>query len=201
MQVVTESAVKENGMSLAALRFATFVVCLALAAGNMMAKDKDKDQDKDDEKDARSLLEWKVMVGVPRPYTGTANAIRGVAGGGVPWVIRSGKGELTVDGHLEVNVKGLVIDPNDPAAMQAGLAGQNPLANFRAIVSCLSKDAAGNAVTSNIMTDQFPATVGFGTAGGGDAKIEADIMLPKPCIAPIVFVGSPGGAWFAATGN
>jgi hypothetical protein len=51
------------------------------------------------------------------------------------------------------------------------------------------------------MTDLFPATAGFGTADGGDASIEAHITLSNPCIAPIVFVGSPGGAWFAVTGN
>jgi hypothetical protein len=26
------------------------------------------------------------------------------------------------------------------------------------------------------------------------------VDLPSPCIAPIVFVTSPNGAWFAATG-
>ena len=30
--------------------------------------------------------------------------------------------------------------------------------------------------------------------------ISDTIVLPQPCIAPIVFVTSPGGAWFAATG-
>jgi len=26
------------------------------------------------------------------------------------------------------------------------------------------------------------------------------LELPQPCIAPIVFVTSPGGAWFSITG-
>lgn len=188
-------------MTFATFRLATAMACLALAGGNLEAKEKDKDRDRDNEKRSNNLLEWRVMSGLPRPYTGASNAIRGVAGGGLPWIIRSGKGELTVDGHLEIEIRGLVIDPNDAAAMQAGAGGQNPVANFRAIVSCLSKDATGNAATANIMTDLFPATVGFGTAGGGDANIDTHIVLPTPCIAPIIFVGSPGGAWFAATGN
>lgn len=186
-------------MKLAVLRLATVVACLVVAGSSVEARD--KEDDGDDANGGRNLLEFKVMSGVPRPYTGSGNAIRGVAGGGVPWVIRSGKGKLSVEGRLEIEVKGLVIDPHDAAAMQAGLAGQNPVASFRAIVSCLSKDAAGNAVTSNIMTDAFPATVGFGTAGGGNAKIEANVVLPAPCVAPILFVASPGGAWFAATGH
>jgi hypothetical protein len=35
----------------------------------------------------------------------------------------------------------------------------------------------------------------------GNAKVEAQLTLPQPCIAPIVFVTSAGGAWFAATGG
>ena len=34
----------------------------------------------------------------------------------------------------------------------------------------------------------------------GDARIRDVVDLPEPCIAPIVFVASGGGAWFAATG-
>lgn len=144
------------------------------------------------------ILEFDTMVGVPRPYTGSVNPIRGVNGGGLPWVIGFAKGELSVNGDLEVTVRGLVIDPNDPAAITAGVAGQNPAAAFRAIVSCLSKDESGNPTTVNLMTDPFPATTGL---GAGDAKIEAHLDLPSPCIAPIIFITNPGGAWFAATGN
>ncbi len=149
----------------------------------------------------RNILEFQSMAPVPRPFTGAANAVRGVAGGGFPWVIASAEGELSGSGHLEVQVKGLVIDPADAAAMQAGVAGQNPVPNFRAIVSCLSKDAGSEASTVNVMTGLFPATTGPASAGGGNAHIEALVDLPKVCIAPIVFVTSPTGAWFAATGK
>lgn len=149
-------------------------------------------------KDSAKLLEFDTMLGVPKPYTGGANAIRGVPGGGLPWVIGQAKGELKSNGDLEVKVKGLVFDPNDPDVIARGLANQNTVPAFRAIVSCLSKDADGNPTTVNVTTDQFPATIGV---GAGDAKIEAHIGLPSPCIAPIIFVTSPGGAWFAATGS
>ena len=33
-----------------------------------------------------------------------------------------------------------------------------------------------------------------------DALIDEVLDLPDPCIAPIVFVTSPTGAWFAVTG-
>lgn len=148
-----------------------------------------------------NILEFGTMVAVPRPYTGATNAIRGVPGGGLPWVLSSAKGELSVSGKLEIKVDGLVLNPNDPTVISQGLAGVNPIPAFRAIVSCLSKDAGGNPITVNVTTDPFPATTGPAVSGGGDAKIEAQVSLPAPCIAPIVFVTSPTGAWFAATGN
>jgi hypothetical protein len=127
------------------------------------------------------------MVGIPQAFTGTQNPIRGVNGGGIPWTISSGSGELKANGRLEINVQGLVLTNT----------GANPVASFRAIVSCL----ASNGSVHNVTTDAFPATTGPASAGGGNAKIEADLALPQPCIAPIIFVTSPGGAWFATTGN
>lgn len=135
------------------------------------------------------ILEFDTMVGVPSAFTGTQNPIRGVNGGGLPWMIGSGRGELKTGGHLEINIQGLVLaaGPN---------IGKNPIPFFRAIVSCLKSDGS----VQNIMTDPFPATLGLASEGGGNAKIEADLSLPQPCIAPIIFVTNPNGAWFASTG-
>lgn len=141
------------------------------------------------------ILDFDTMVGVPRPYTGPTNAIRDIPGGGLPWVVGSAKGKLETDGSVEIKVTGLVIDPNDPAAITAGVAGINPAPAFEAIVSCLSKDASGAPITVNRVTPTFPASP------DGNSMISATVDLPHPCIAPIVFVASPGGAWFAATGN
>jgi hypothetical protein len=144
------------------------------------------------------IMEFDTMAGVPRPYTGSANPIRGINGGGVPWVISFAQGELNADGKLELKVMGLVLDPNDPQVIAGGRGGTNPAANFRAVVSCLSKDSAGAPTTVNVFTDPFPATP------TGDAQVEAQLTLPSPCIAPIIFVtnggGTPPGSWFAATG-
>ena len=143
---------------------------------------------------ATNILEFGTMVGVPQPYTGSTNSIRGISGGGLPWVVGSAVGELKTTGSLEIVVMGLVIDPNDPAAIAAGRAGTNPVPSFKAIVSCLSKDSTGAPITVNVQTGLFPAT------STGNATIEAAVSLPKPCIAPIIFIASPGNAWFAATG-
>jgi hypothetical protein len=137
-----------------------------------------------------NMLKADSMVGVPLALTGATNAIRGIPGGGIPWTLDSGKVVLATDGHLTVKVEGLVL--------AAGAnAGSNPVNPFRAIVSCLRSDAS----IANVMTDAFPATTGPATAGGGNAKFEGAVALPQPCIAPIVFVTSGGGSWFASTGG
>src|SRR5688572_15356196 len=132
------------------------------------------------------ILEFDTMVGNPPAFTGATNPIRGINGGGAPWTVGSASGELTVSGHLEITVQGLVLVAT----------GSNPVASFRAIVSCLKSDGS----PENLRTDPFPATTGPASAGGGNAKIEANLSLPRPCIAPIIFVTSGGGSWFAATG-
>jgi hypothetical protein len=146
--------------------------------------------------DGLTILKFGTMVGVPKAYTGATNPLRGINGGGLPWVIAGAEGKLTASGKLDIEVNGLVLDPNDPTVISRGLAGVNPSATFRAIVSCQNSSGGVN----NVMTDPFPATTGPASSGGGNAELETKVSLPRPCIAPIVFVASPGGAWFAATG-
>lgn len=139
-----------------------------------------------------NILQFNTMVGVPQLLTGAQSQapLRGINGGGLPWTLTSAKGNLTASGHLKILVNGLVFaaGPN---------TGSNTVANFRALVSCVR----GDGTFDNILTETFPATLGPASAGGGDAEIETTVSLPEPCIAPIVFVTSPGGSWFAATGN
>ncbi len=138
------------------------------------------------------VLNFDTMVGIPATLTGAQSQVplRGINGGGLPWMLTSAKGSLTASGHLEIEVEGLVL--------AAGAnAGSNPIASFRGLVSCVNSDGT----FTNVLTVPFPATTGPASAGGGDAQIEADLTLPQPCIAPIVFVTSPAGSWFAATGN
>lgn len=136
-----------------------------------------------------TVLEADTMVGVQGPFVGPANPVREVPGGGLPWVLTEAKVELERDGALEVEVEGLVIP----------LSSVNPVPFFRAIVSCLTIDQASNVAIVNVITGNG-AEVMIGDSFNGDAKIEEDLDLPTPCIAPIVFVTSPDGAWFAATG-
>jgi hypothetical protein len=138
------------------------------------------------------------LVGNPRPFIGSANPIRGLNSGGLPWTLERGDVRLSADGELRVDVEGLVFDPADPTVIARGLGNTNPVAQFRAVLSCVTTGTGGVAGTVNLSTGLFPATTG---PGGGDARIREKLAgIPRPCIAPIVFVTSPGGAWFAVTG-
>ena len=137
------------------------------------------------------VLKFNSMVGVPAGLTGAQSQapLRGINGGGIAWTIGEASGELRADGHLEISVQGLVL--------AAGAnAGNNPSAVFRGLVSCVRSDGT----FANILTDAFPATTGPASAGGGNAEIVTDVVLPQPCIAPIIFGTSNGGSWFASTG-
>ena len=143
--------------------------------------------------DPGTILKFTSMTPVTGPYVGTANPIRTVPGGGLPWIITAGNGALKSDGHLLVHVRGLVLADQPP--VPPALQGTNPVPDFEAIVSCQSIGAGGAATVANVSTAQFPAST------AGNADINATVSLPRPCIAPVVFVTSPGGAWFAATGS
>ncbi len=114
------------------------------------------------------------------PVTGSAVGVvndRGIKGGGLPWVITSGTGTVSLQGKVDVTVAGLVIPSR---------GNKNPVAFFKATVSCLGPEGVVNVSTGN-----FPAS------SAGNAHIQATIDLPRPCKHPIVFVAAPTGQWFA----
>jgi hypothetical protein len=144
---------------------------------------------------AETLLALGTMVGVNDPFLSGSNPIRGVPGAGAPWVLEGVEGELQSDGTLRVDVFGLVLADDPRVAPERRL--MNPSAEFRAVVSCLAVDELDPTMTAtiNLTTGPFPASV------AGDATIEEKVDLPMPCFAPIVFVTSAAGNWFAVTGK
>jgi len=148
--------------------------------------------------DGRKVLDAKVLAPVTEPYTGTANPVRGVPGGGLPWELRSGGADLRAGGGLHVEIDGLVLARRAP--VPANLQGTNPFSQFKAIVSCLTT-TDGAATTTNVSTEPFDVTP------EGDGQLDTSVALPSPCFAPVVFVTSlatttaPTGVWFAITGR
>lgn len=145
--------------------------------------------------DSASVLRFSTMAPVTGPYVGATDPIRGIAGGGLPWIITSARGSLRSDGRLEVRVRGLVLA--NSALVPANLRGVNPFPDFRAVVSCQTIGTGDTASVANVFTGNFRAN------SEGDSRVDTMISLPHPCIAPIVFVTGPVGvnAWFSVTGS
>lgn len=135
---------------------------------------------------------FDTMAPVSEPFTGNTNAVRGVPGGGLPWELDEAKGQLTDSGDVRVKVEGLVLARRAP--VPEAQQGTNPAPAFKVIVSCLTT-RDGDAATANVETATAPATT------TGDAKVSGTVDLPSPCFAPVLFVTSPTGAWFAVTGS
>lgn len=94
-------------------------------------------------------------------------------------MITSAHGWVHSDGHVAVNVKGLII-------VVAPVNGKNPVPFFKATVSCITPSGVNNVSTSN-----------FEASSTGDAEINDRVALPANCSQPIVFVAAPSGQWFA----
>src|SRR5438552_14423982 len=137
------------------------------------------------------VIGFGTMYGVDGPFV-DSTFIRGVLGDELPWVVGSARGSLGSDGHLRINVRGLVF-AND-SSVPAELRGINDETQFRALVSCLIEN--GKEIgTVNITSAGFPAT------RSGDSDIDTFVALPEQCVAPIIFVMSGSeDKWFAVTG-
>jgi hypothetical protein len=128
------------------------------------------------------VFRFERMVG--NDVTGAAGRIRDQNAAGARWRLDRGEARLSQRGELRVKVRGLVLQNT----------GVSPVAAFRAILSCQTND--GNALINvNLQT----ATVPVGPEG--DAEFRETLSgIPSPCYAPIVFVTSAGGSWFAVSG-
>jgi hypothetical protein len=142
----------------------------------------------------QDVLQFQTMFGDQAPFIGPAGSVSGVPAAGLPWMIHSVHGDLDLNGELTIDVHGLVLA--DSPAVPAALRGTNPVPFFAAIVSCTTA-VHGVISTVNVMTANVPATMPT-----GNAHIDQRLMLPRPCVAPIVMVTAPGGAaWFSVTGT
>jgi hypothetical protein len=134
--------------------------------------------------DRGTLVEFDSMTPVTGSAVGTVNS-RGITGGGLPWAITSGVGEVDRHGNIEVKVTGLVI-PVPP------FNGTNPASQMAATLSCITPHGIVNVST---LPQMFPADT------AGNVTIQGNVTLPHPCKDPILFVTSLGGAWFAESSS
>lgn len=69
-----------------------------------------------EDSDCALIMKFDTLTPVPGPYVSSANVVRGIAGGGLPWVVEAGSGSLSRDDHLLVRVRGLVL-ASDPLGL------------------------------------------------------------------------------------
>jgi hypothetical protein len=107
--------------------------------------------------------------------------IHGVARGGVPWQLDSGRARLRAGGRLTVGVRGLVIPGN-------GTPG--PVTTISASLYC-GADTIAAATTAPVPISR-----------DGDARIDQVVGLPAKCLGPVVLVNPNGNAaaYIAASG-
>jgi hypothetical protein len=148
-----------------------------------------------EDSDYALIMKFDTLTPVAGLYAGSAPAVRGIAGGRLPWVVEAGSGSLSRDDHLQVRIRGLVLasGPQVPRSLR----GTNPFPAFRVVVSCLSIGPDGTAAIRNVSTGDFEAN------SCGNSDIEARLSLPRPYIAPILLVTGPTGVdrWLAVTGR
>ena len=87
-------------------------------------------------------------------------------GAGAQWSIGDAEADLRSDGRLEIDVEGLIVTP----------LGRNPLAQFKAIVSCQSVVDGAPAVVT-VSTDAFDASM-----PAGDAQITFKTRIARQVI-------------------
>src|ERR1700722_3863906 len=145
--------------------------------------------------DSCFIMNFARLAPVSHPLAQAADAVRGIAGSQLPWIIGAGSGSLSDDGHLLVRIRGLILasHPSVPVSLRS----TNPFPAFRIVVSCLGTGPAGAATIVNVSTGDFEASA------SGDSDIDARVNIPQPCRAPIVLVIGPSGTanWLAATGS
>lgn len=145
------------------------------------------------ESGAALIMQFDAMRPAADLDASSGRVIRGVAAGRLPWVLGTASGSLSSDGHLSVQIRGLVLGGRSPVPVS--LRGTNPFPAFRAIVSCLRAGADGTAAIANVSTGDFEASP------DGHCDIDARVSLPQPCQALIVLIAGPSGTqtWIAVS--
>ncbi len=126
-------------------------------------------------------------------------AIGGVSSGGAPWVVNRGEASLRSDGHIRVEVQGLLIGVGGPANL-VGTTG--PVAMVGATLVC---GGSGGTPVPVPDTDLTPSPL----SSSGNAEINQVVTIPPVCFGPAVLVrifnssaplGLQLGAFIAVTG-
>jgi hypothetical protein len=128
------------------------------------------------------LLKFNGGIGVVPVSAGpAANVVRDVQPGGQPWVIESLKADVTVDGRIRVDGRGLLLAGGNGIGTTGGQ-------QVRAVLFC--GPVPGFTAHSSGLVALEP---------DGDFRIDdvLDSTPPSPCANPVLLIVNAGGRWFA----
>lgn len=128
---------------------------------------------------AEPLVRFEDGIGSqPLRSGGTPNVVQGVNPGGLPWVISRLSGDVSTDGQIRVDGRGLLLAGGNGIATPGGQS-------VRARLYC-----AGVPFDSDLVA----------LDPRGDFRITGFLnpIPPSPCNSPTLLIINGGGAWFAA---
>ena len=128
---------------------------------------------------ADQLVRFEDGIGSqPLRSGGTPNVVHGVNPGGLPWVISRLSADVSTDGQVRVDGRGLLVAGGNGIATNAGQS-------VRARLFC-----AGVPFDSELVA----------LDARGDFRIKGFLnpIPPSPCTSPTLLIVNGGGAWFAA---
>ena len=111
------------------------------------------------------------------------NIVRGINPPGQIWVIADLRADISVDGHIRVHGKGLLLAGGNAIG---GTGGQSVFATL--ICEAAAPFTLHNTTLTGVPLEQ-----------GGDFEID-DVLTPAPteCASPVLLIRNVAGAWFAA---
>jgi hypothetical protein len=111
------------------------------------------------------------------------NVVRGINPPGQIWVIADLRADISVDGHIRVDGKGLLLGGGNAIG---GTAGQS-------VFATLICEAAAPFTLHNTTLTGVPLET------DGDFQID-DVLTPAPseCASPVLLIRNVAGTWFAA---
>jgi hypothetical protein len=128
---------------------------------------------------AEPLVRFEDGIGVqPLRAGGAANTVQGVSPAGTPWVISRLSADVSSDGRIKVDGRGLL------------LAGSN------SIGTPANQSVFARLVCAGVAHDSELVPLD----AHGDFRIEGFVnpFPPSPCANPVLLIINSGGTWFAA---
>ncbi len=118
--------------------------------------------------------------------------IRGIVGGGAPWVVANSDVKLDQKGKLHVKVKGLQITGT-------GSSSDGTIGSVSSIWASLTCKGSGSGSGASKV---FTSTSGAPLKPNGDANLKTTIPIPSSCLGPIMLIraNTGTGPWIAASG-